>query len=93
LRFRTIERFGRIVVALISAAALVAAAAAALIAAAAAVLFAGIVPIIILLTFAVVEANGLLTDGDAFLVGACVEGGTDHDDRSCKQQSRQLEEM
>jgi hypothetical protein len=41
--------------------------------------------IIVVLAFAVVEANALLPDGDAFLVSACVKGRTDQHDRSCKQ--------
>lgn len=109
LRLRAIEWFGRVIVALASAAALVSAAttaliaaaaaaaliaaAAALICAAAAVVFSGITAIVVLFGFAIVEANALLADGDAFPGGACVEGKTNHKDGSRKHQTRQFEEM
>jgi hypothetical protein len=52
----------------------------------AAVLLTGIIAVIVLLAFAILEADALLADGDAFLGCTCVEGGTDDKDRSCNQQ-------
>jgi hypothetical protein len=65
---------------------LISSSAAALISSAA--VLSGITAIIVVLAFAVVEANALLADGDTFFVSACVKGRTDQHDRSCKQRDR-----
>ena len=50
----------------------------------------GISIVIVPFAFAIVDADGLLGDGDAFLGRTCVEGGAENDDCCCNQQRNQV---
>jgi hypothetical protein len=50
----------------------------------------GIIIVIALLVLAIVNADGLPADGDAFLGRTCVEGGTENGNCCCNHQRDQL---